>query len=228
MAECSYSSHVSTKCALCSNSWERQYTVLRRLVGKWVYSAHLPLWAGEEEDVISDFVQEALCRTLERMRKAERQEATPVNSPDFLSRAIARNLFIDSIRKNNRIIPLSQMTYSSGADTFEFELADYAEDVAEDVTEQMFQEAVLNELTPEIANFPKKQKFALLVDIAKHTNFTTNEDMLRKSFLKVGVRLEDYLGWQPENTIDRSRFASLLSISYRRVAHLNCMKPYMT
>ncbi|MGI9057024.1 MAG: RNA polymerase sigma factor [Ktedonobacteraceae bacterium] len=207
-----------------SNSWENQARVLRRLVRGWVYSTHIPLWAGEEEEVISDIVQEALCRTLERMRKAERQEATPVNSPDFLSRTIARNLFIDFIRKDKRIVPLSQMTHSSGEETFEFELADNAEDV----NEQVFQQSIFNALAPEIANFPKKQKFALLVDIAKHTNFTTNEDMLRKSFLKVGVRLEDYLGWQPENTIERSRFASLLSISYKRVAHLNCMKPYMT
>lgn len=223
MAECSHSSHVSTKFDLCSNSWERQYAVLRRLVRKWVYSAHLPLWSGEEEEVISDIVQESLCRTIARMRKAEQQEATPVNSPDFLSRAIARNLFIDIIRKDKRIVPLSQMAHSSGEETFEFELADNAEDV----NEHVFHEAIFNELAPEIDNFPNKQKFALLVDLANHTNFATNEAILRKSFLKVGVRLEDYLGWQPENSIDRTRFASLLSISYKRVAHLNSMKAYL-
>jgi DNA-directed RNA polymerase specialized sigma24 family protein len=206
-----------------SNSWENQARVLRRLVRGWVYSTQIPLWSGEEEEVISDIVQEALCRTLERMRKAERQEAIPVNSPDFLSRTIAHNLFIDFIRKDKRMVPLSQMTHSSGEETFEFELADNAEDV----NEQVFQESIFDALAPEIANFPKKQKFAMLVDIANHTNFASNEAMLRKSFLKVGVRLEDYLGWQPENNIDRSRFASLLSISYKRVAHLNCMKAYL-
>jgi len=222
MAEFSPTS-VSLKFDQGSNSWERQYAVLRRLVGKWVYSAHLPLWAGEEEEVISDIVQESLCRTIARMRKAEQQEATPVSSPDFLSRTIAHNLFIDFIRKDKRIVPLSQMTHSSGEETFEFELADNAEDV----NEHVFQESVFNALAPEIVSFPKKQKKALLVDIANHTNFDDDRTGLRQALSKVGVRLEDYLGWQPENNIDRTRFASLLSISYRRVAHLNCMKPYM-
>jgi len=178
---------------------------------------------GAKEDVVSDIVQEAICRTLERLRKAERQEAAPVNYPDCLSKTIAYHLFVDFMRKDTRLIPLSQMTRSSDDEVYEFELADSSEEMSEKV----FQESLFNELATEIINFPNKQKFALLVDLANHTNFSTNEAMVRKAFLKVGVRLEDYLGWQPENSIDRSRFASLLSISYKRVAHLNCMKAYL-
>ncbi len=215
-------SHVSTKCDIRSNSWENQARVLRCLVRGWVYSTHVPLWLGAKEDVVSDIVQEAICRTLERLRKAERQEAAPVNYPDCLSRTIAYHLFIDFMRKDTRLIPLSQLTRSSDDEVYEFELADSSEEMSE----RVFQESLFNELATEIVNFPNKQKFALLVDLANHTNFASNEAMLRKAFLKVGIRLEDYLGLQPENGIERSRFASLLSISYKRVIQLNCIEPY--
>lgn len=223
MTESSSSPHDFRKCDQRSNSWERQEQILRRLVRGWVYPANITRWLGEKEEVVSDIVQETLCKTLECLRKAERHEAAPVDSPDSLSRTIAYNLFIDFIRKDKRITPLSQMTHSSGDEAFEFELADSSEDAQE----RVFQEALFHELAAEIVNFPKKQKFVLLVDLANRTDFASDEAILRQAFLKVGVRLEDYLGLQPESTIDRSRFASLLSISYKRVAHLNSMKPYI-
>lgn len=217
-------SHGSLKCDQCSNSWEHQVHVLKPLVRRWVYSTSIPLWSGEKENVVADIVQEAICRTLERLCKAERQEATPVNFPDSLSRTIARNLFIDFIRKDTRMMPLSQMTHSAEDDVFEFELVDSSEEVSE----RVFQESLFNELAAEIIKFPNKQKIALLIDVANHTNFVTSETMLRQAFLKLGVRLEDYVGLQPpKNSIERSRFTSLLCISYKRVTQLNCVKPYL-
>lgn len=214
-----FSSHTSAK-------WEKQASVLRKSVKRLVYSAHIPSWRGEEEAIIADIVQEAICRVLERVRKAERQEALPVNFPEALSSTVAYNLFIDRVRKDKCVTPLSQLLRSSHNDTFEIELADCPE---EDIHESMFQESLFNELAPEIADFPKKQRRALLVDLANHTDFNGDETILQKAFLKVGIRLEEYLGLQPEpeNRIERSRFASLLSISYKRIARSNRLDPYI-
>lgn len=213
----------SEKCNRESNSWEKQHVVLQRLVGTWVYGAHLLAWLGEEEEVIADITQEALCRTLERIRKADRQEAPPVNSLIALSKTIARNLFIDLVRKEKRLIPLSQLMHTFGDECFAFELADNAEDVVEGV----FREALFNDVAPEIAELPKKQQWVLLVDLARHTNFIENESMLRRALSNKGVRLEDYMGWQAESSIERSRFSSLLSIAYKRIARSNCVKAYL-
>jgi DNA-directed RNA polymerase specialized sigma24 family protein len=218
MTECFLAKNPAT----CSNSWEKQYFVLQKLVKRWVYSSHVLSWNGQREDVVADIVQETVYRALERIDKAERQEASPIKSVDALCRTIARNLFIDFIRKDNRIVHLTQLDRTVGEDVIEFELAD----VAEDIDEEVFKESVFNKLAPEVMNFPKKQRRALLVDIANHVHFDKRMSPLQKAFFKVGVRLEDYWGWQPENTIDRTRFASLLSLSYKRLANLESMKKF--
>jgi DNA-directed RNA polymerase specialized sigma24 family protein len=205
-----------------SNAWEKQVSVLRKLVKGWVYSASIPAWRGEEEEVVNELVQEAICRLLERMRKAERQEAEPVNSPDFLSRVIVRHLFIDRVRKEKRLTPLSQLTYASGDDVFAIELADSSEEVQE----RVMQEALFNELAAEIAKLPRRQKWALLVDIANRTQYDGNDTLLKQALLKAGIHLESYLKVQMVGK-ERSQFASLLCLSYKKIASLNSMKRYI-
>ena len=206
-----------------ANDWEKQIGILRKLVKGLVYSAGIPCWRGEEEEVINELVQEAICRLLERMHKAERQEAEPVNSLDFLSKAIVRNLFIDRVRKEKRLTPLSQLTYSADDGTSEIDLVDSSS--SEDVNEQVFQETLFNELAVEIAKLPRRQKWALLTDIANRTRYDGGETVLRQALLKAGIPLESYLRVHMEGK-ERSQFASLLCLSYKRIASLNSMKQY--
>ncbi len=205
-----------------SNSWEKQADVLRKLVKGWVYSASIPAWRGEEEEVINDLAQEAICRLLERMRKAERQEAKPVNSPNFLSLVIVRHLFIDRVRKEKRLTPLSQLTYASGDEVFAIELADSSEEVQE----RVMQESLFNDLAAEIAKLPRRQKWALLVDIANRTQHDGNDTLLKQALLKAGIRLENYL-IPPLEGKERSQFASLLCLGYKRISNFNIMKHYV-
>src|SRR6266487_1707559 len=203
MASCFYAP-VALECDLSnSDSWDDLYRLLCSQVKVWVYSAHIPLWLGQEKDVTDEIVQEAVCRTFERIRKAERQEAEPVKSVQSLCKIIARNYFIDLIRKDGRIVHLSQINDSSTEDY-----------------------VIFDGLAPEIINFPKKQSQAIMSDLARLSHFDGPLSPLLRAFLRYGVCLQDYQRSRPDSALERSRHASLVSLAYRRVSKLSSMKPY--
>ncbi len=222
MASCFYAP-VALDCDLSnSDSWDGLYRLLCSQVKAWVYSAHVPSWLGQEKDITEEIVQEAVCRTFERISKAERQEAEPVKSVQSLSKKIARNYFIDLIRKDGRIVHLSQINESS---TEDYVIVDELADPTDVVHEVMFQEWLFDWLAPKIIHFPKKQSDALLADLAKHTHFDGEFSPIQKALLRYGVRLQDYQRSRPDSAVERSRQASLLTLAYRRVRQLSSLKP---
>ncbi|TME02475.1 MAG: hypothetical protein E6I80_20105 [Chloroflexi bacterium] len=224
MASCFYAP-VALECDLSnSDSWDDLYRLLCSQVKVWVYSAHIPLWLGQEKDVTDEIVQEAVCRTFERIRKAERQEAEPVKSVQSLCKIIARNYFIDLIRKDGRIVHLSQINDSS---TEDYVIVDELADPTEEVHNELFQESLFDRLAPEIINFPKKQSQAIMSDLARLSHFDGPLSPLLRAFLRYGVCLQDYQRSRPDSALERSRHASLVSLAYRRVSKLSSMKPYV-
>ncbi len=205
-------------------SWDDLYCFLCSQVKVWVYSAHMPVWLGQEKDVIDEIVQEAICRTFERVRKAEREGVEPIQSKKNLCKTIARHYFIDLIRKDKRIVHLTQI---NNASTGEYVIVDDLADPTEEVLNEMFRESLFDRLAPEIMNFPKKQSRALLVDLAKHSHFDGPLTPLQRALLQYGVRLQDYQRSRPSSALERSRHAALLSLAYRRVAKLDSMKQYI-
>ena len=199
-------------------SWEALYNLLWYLVKMWVHAAHISLWQGQEEDIVADIVNEAIARVYERLQKAERGEAEPVNSIQALSKVVARNCFIDLIRKDRRLVRLTQVS------PFPDSEQQWA-DISEKVHEAVFQESLFNRLVPEIIKLPRKQKFALLIDLANHTDFSMSTP-LQQAFLAIGIQLQDYRQPLPDDPIERSRHASLLSIARKRVATLPCLQQY--
>lgn len=206
------------------SSWDKLYRILWMVVQGWVYAAHLSSWLGQEEDIIAEIVQEAVSRTFERQRKAEMLEAEAVKSLEFFSRTVARHFFIDLVRKDSRIVHFTQLQRNDGeGDGIEFELAD----IAEEVHEEVMYESLFNELALEIVNFPKKQRQALLNDIANHVHFDKGQmTRLEKAFYQAGVHLQEYRRPRPADIIERGRYVALLSIAYKRVAQLHSMKAY--
>ena len=93
-------------------SWDDLYCLLCSQVKVWVYSAHMASWLGQERDIVEEIVQESICRTFERVCKAERDEAEPVKSVQSLSKKIARHYFIDLIRKDGRVVHLTPVSYT--------------------------------------------------------------------------------------------------------------------
>lgn len=201
-------------------SWEALYKLLWHLVKVWVYSARISSWRGQEEEIIEDIVHETIARVYERVQKAERGEANPVNSIENLSKAVARNYLIDLIRKDHRLVRLTQDSHLPGIEHNWI-------DVSEKVHEAVFRESLFKKLAPEIIKFPKKQKQALLAGLANDIDFSMSSP-LQRAFLALGIKLQDYRQPLPDNPAERNRYASLLSIARKRMANLPCVKEYMS
>jgi len=200
-------------------SWEALYQLLWCVVQVWVYSAHLSAWQGQVEEIIAEIVHETIARVYERLQKAERGDADPVNSIEAMSRTVARHYFIDLLRKDRRLVHFTQISHSPVIEQ------DWV-DLLEKVHDAVFYESLFDSLAPEIIKLPKKQKQAFLVDLANHTDFSMSMP-LQRAFLKVGVRLQDYQQPVPDDPIERSRHSSLLSIARKRIANLPCVKQYI-
>src|SRR5439155_1104437 len=71
--------------------WDTLYPSLQSLARYLVYALRIPVWQGQEEDMIEDIVQETARRLLERVRKAERGEAEPIHCLKHMMIVIAKN-----------------------------------------------------------------------------------------------------------------------------------------
>jgi len=204
-------------------TWSHLYPALRSRVRYLVHSFALPSWRGQEEDIIEDIVQETARRLLERSRKAERGEAPPIQSVEHIMMTIAQNYCTDLRRHDRRVLRLLTSDHSPEVhyDTDE-QLQSFESD-----TEQVYQEMLFMLAAHEIANFPDKQRTALLIDLANRMCFDTRLTPLQKAFLAAGIQLQQYRRPLPSNPRERTRYLSLLSYAYKRVAHLPCVQEYI-
>ncbi len=95
------------------------------------------------------------------------------------------------------------------------------------MTEQVDQEQLFDLLAGEIEHFPRKQKRALLTDLANLMYFDAQPTPLQESFLDVGIELQQYQNPLPTNPRERSRHISLLSQAYKRVSHLPSLQEHI-
>ncbi len=161
-------------------TWRNLTLSLGSFARSLVYSFHVPSWRGQEEDIIEDIVQETARRIIERIQKAERGEADPVQSLPKMITIIAQN----------------------------------------------YQEQLLTQVAREIANFPKKQRKALLIDLANRMYFDKQPTPLQKAFLEAGIQLEQYRQPLPKDIQERNQHASLLNHANKRIAQLPCVQEY--
>ncbi len=204
-------------------TWSHLYPALRSRVRYLVYSFALPSWRGQEEDIIEDIVQETARRLIERARKAERGEAPPIQSVEHIMMTIAQNYCTDLRRHDRRVSRMLPSDHSAEVqyDTFE-QVQPF-----ESGTEHVYQEMLFTLAAHEIANFPDKQRTALLIDLANRMCFDTRLTPLQKAFLAAGIQLQQYRQTLPTSPRERTRHLSLLSYAYKRVAHLPCVQEYI-
>ena len=100
------------------------------------------------------------------------------------------------------------------------------QDLSVEATEQVYQEALFTLLAQEVAQFPYKQREALLVDLANHMSFEEQPTALQKAFLHVDIRLQDYQQVASQDIRQRARQAALLHHAYKRVAQLPDIQQY--
>ncbi len=201
-------------------NWPELYPRLHAVARNLVYRHRIPCWYGQEEDVAEDVVQETVRRLIERIQKAARGEAAPIDAPEQMMVTIAYNYVIDLTRRERRLIhlPAEELTSASrhgGNDCMRLE---------EVATEQIYDEWLFLQLAHEIAHFPDKQRRAILIDLANRTCFDERPTPLQRAFLAVGIDLQVYQQSLPDDPAERAQHASSLYWAYKRLTQLAFMK----
>ena len=204
-------------------SWHELYPSLYSLIRRQVYAFRVPSWYGQENDIVDDIVQEAMRRTVERIQRAEQGQETPIYCLEHMIVVIACNYCRDLRRRDKRFV--HSITDSS---SYVEQATDSAptQDLSAEATEQVYQEALFTLLAQEVAQFPYKQREALLVDLANHMSFEEQPTALQKAFLHVDIRLQDYQQVASQDIRQRARQAALLHHAYKRVAQLSHLQQY--
>ena len=209
-------SKVPPRCDLYSDTtWQKLYLLLRPLVKRWVYSSHIPSWKGQEDDIVEDIVQEAITRLFQYSQRAERGEVVPIETIEHMIKVVALNYCRDLKRRERRLLrsTTDEWLYGEHVDSTN------TVDSAEIAIDKAFQEWLFERLSQEIVNFPKKQRNALLIDLAYRMHFAVRPTSLQQAFLRRGIRLQDFRALAPKNPLERSRHAASLSLAYKRVAN---------
>ena len=201
--------------------WSELYPQLRSLAKHLVYSFHVPVWRGQEEDFTDDIVQETIRRAIERIQRSERGESAPIYALKPMLFVILSNYCKDLRRHDLRLIhiwPNEGINESLLPNTM----------LDEDAANEVYDEMLFSLLAQEIARFPKKQQQALLIDLAKRTHCDEELTPLQEAFLAVGIDLREYQQLLPESEGERYRHSSLLCHAYKRVANLPSVQEYVS
>ncbi len=207
-------------------SWQTLYPLLYSLVRRQVYALRVPVWYGQENDIVDDIVQEAMRRILERIYRAEQGQEVPVQSIEHMIVAIAGNYCRDLRRRDKRLVHQEHNDSSLGELMLEGVRAENTIDLAEEATEQVYQEELFTRLAEAVAQFPNKQREALLMDLANRMAFEEQPTALQRAFLHVGIQLRDYQKSVSENAKLRAQQIALLHHAYKRVAQVARVQCY--
>lgn len=204
--------------------WAGHYPRLLSLARRFVYMYRIQCWRGQEEDLAEDVVQETLRRTIERIHKAERGEAPPIDSLERMMVIIARNYVLDMIRHEYCVIRISPDDSAHEMGTNVNNLAS----LSETATENVYHEWLFLQIAYEISQMPCKQRRALLIDLANRISFSTQRTPLQTAFLTVDIDLREYQQSLLENVIERARHSSLVSLAYKRIAQIVRLHQYIS
>jgi hypothetical protein len=177
-------------------------------------------WQGQEEDVVWDIVQESTRKVFEYARKVERNQQEPIQSLAGLLRTTAQNNTLDLRRREKRLFRDTTPNEHSFADS---EIS-----FSEQAIENVYHERLFRILAHEIAHFPRKQRQALLADLAERMAFDKQPTTLQAAFQAEGIHLEEHRRARPQCGLERNRNAALLYQAYQRLKNLEEVKKYLT
>jgi len=205
-----------------NDRWMPLYKRLQALAIRWVYNAHINAWYGQENDVAWDIVLVAIERTFEYSLNAK-NNGIAIISLERLSITIARNYYRDLLRKENRIVHFDQVIPSSGNPISLYNLVDPSE-LAFNI---VYTGWLFTQIANAVVTFPDGTRTALLIDLASRMHFDDVEPtLLQRAFLDVGIRLQDYQNLLPKDPTAKSRYASLLTVAYKRLKSVICTGQY--
>ena len=201
-------------------NWEERYAKSHAQAQYEVSKARVARWRGQEEDVVWDIVQESTRKTLEYMQKTENGGGQSVQSlPGFMSKTI-KNHTIDLLRRRETQVFRESATVPLKA----------AEDEApfdEVAIENVYQEGLFRLAARKIAQFPPKQRRALLTYLASDIAFDRKPTVLQAALRSEGIRLEEYQQLQPRSEQERKNNAALLHQAKKRLRNLEELQEYL-
>lgn len=193
--------------------WNKLYSLLRPLVKHWVYSSGISSWRGQEDDVAEDIVQEAIFRLLKYVLNADKGEAAPVEIPEHMVITIARNCFIDKIRKDGRLVRYEADDRMS----LEHIIKSSTIDPSEIAFNHVYHAWLFIKLADFVVTVSIKQQTALLRDLAQRMHFGQTPTPLQQAFADKGLDLQQHQDWKSADRREQSQYASNLSISYKKI-----------
>jgi hypothetical protein len=192
--------------------WEALYRLLRPLARTWIYHAGVPVWQGQEQDIVEDIVQTSLEKLFKYTQKMHDQ-GIPICSFERLSIVITRRCFFDLRRRELR---LRHFSYDV-EDSTELSL-DLLIDPAQEAEEKIYEEWLLAISAQTIAAFSLKLRLAILSDLANRSCFDTEPSALQQAFLAADIHLQEYQRAPSPDPAERSRQSALRCLAYKRLA----------
>jgi len=130
----------------------------------------LVAWYGQELDIVWDITLVAVLRTFEYALKAER-DGIAILSLEKLGVKIARNYFLDLLRKERRIVHFDQEDPLPG---YQVNLSDLV-DPSEMAFDLLYMDWLFTQIANAVVTFPVRTRTALLIDLASRMHFDDAE-----------------------------------------------------
>jgi len=194
--------------------WSLLYTALRSVIRGWIYSSKVPSWRGQEQDLAEDILQETVVRIFYYAQQAEQEGIQEIHHVTSFGRTIAYRHFVDLRRK---ALNLTCLETIDGTERGALAPPMGSDDPADEVVECLWLTSLFVVVGIIVASFPKGQRTALLVDLAKRVDPLENDSPLQSAFSQAGITLQDYLQYLPRTQQERTRQTALLSVAYRRL-----------
>src|SRR5579883_1042678 len=192
------------------------FCLLRPLVRSWVYHAGVPIWQGQEQEVVEDILQTSMEKIFKYVREAH-AKGVIICSLEHLSMVIAKHCFFDMRRRELRLLHFSHDEEGSSEQLS----LDLLVDPSQEAEEKIYEEWLLAVSAQTIASFSTKLRAAILADLANRSCFDAEPSVLQQALLAAHIRLQDYQCAPSPDPAERSRQSALRSLAYKRLSQAN-------
>ncbi len=193
--------------------WNALDKVLLSYIKNCLYTYQVYHWKGSESEMANDVLQETYLRVLRStIRDPLQEEDTIVHNFEAFCKTVARRYVLDLLRKDKRFVG------SLDDENFANIHISIQDDPAEGVLEDLHLYSIMLTFSEIVKSFPEKQKIAILIDLAHHTDFDDDHPQpLVRAMQAVGIHLRDYYCPLPQSPVLRSRHSALVCLAYQRL-----------
>ncbi len=198
-----------------SEEWHVLNKILLSYIKNCLYTYSVLHWIGGEQELAEDVLQETYLRAFRFAHNSEEHEdVPPINNFEALCKTIAKRYILDIRRKDKHFVgSLDNTAFSITHETISM-----SDDPAMIAIEDILLYTCMLSFSQAIKRFPKKQRIALLTDLARNADFDDEcSRPLERAMWSVGIPLRDYYCELPHDPILRSQYKALVSIAYKRL-----------